>query len=93
MLFLHVLCFQKVLETIAPVLMGSWPPYTAYYNSTKFPYSLKGIFGPKRDEMKGELRKLRNEELLDLYSSPSIIRIIKSMGGPCSTNGGKEEHL
>jgi hypothetical protein len=39
---------------------------------------LRRIFGPKRDEMTGEWRKLRNEELWDLYSSPSIIRIIKS---------------
>jgi hypothetical protein len=39
---------------------------------------LKGIFGPKRDEVKGGWRKLVNEELHDLYSSPSIIRIIKS---------------
>jgi hypothetical protein len=36
------------------------------------------IFGPKRDEVTGELRKLHNEELRDLYSSPSIIRIIKA---------------
>jgi hypothetical protein len=36
------------------------------------------IFGPKRDEVTGEWRKLHNEELRDLYSSPSIIRIIKS---------------
>jgi hypothetical protein len=36
------------------------------------------IFGPKRDEVMGERRKLHNEELHDLYSSPSIIRIIKS---------------
>jgi hypothetical protein len=35
-------------------------------------------FGPKRDEMAGEWRKLHNEELHDLYSSPSIIRMIKS---------------
>jgi hypothetical protein len=34
--------------------------------------------GPKRDELTGEWRKLHNEELCDLYSSPSIIRIIKS---------------
>jgi hypothetical protein len=36
------------------------------------------IFGPKRDEVTGEWRKLHNEELRDLYSLPSIIRIIKS---------------
>jgi hypothetical protein len=36
------------------------------------------IFGPKRDEVTGEWRKFHNEELRDLYSSPSIIRIIKS---------------
>jgi hypothetical protein len=35
------------------------------------------IFGPKRDEVTGELRKLNNEELHELYSSSSIIRIIK----------------
>jgi hypothetical protein len=39
---------------------------------------LRRIFGQKRDEVTGEWRKLHNEELRDLYSSPSIIRIIKS---------------
>jgi hypothetical protein len=39
---------------------------------------LRRIFGPKRDEVTGEWRKLHNEELRDLYSTPSIIRIIKS---------------
>jgi hypothetical protein len=39
---------------------------------------LRRIFGPKRDEMTGEWRKLHIEELRDLYSSSSIIRIIKS---------------
>jgi hypothetical protein len=39
---------------------------------------LKRIFGPKRDGVTGEWRKLHNEELHNLYSSPSIIRIIKS---------------
>jgi hypothetical protein len=39
---------------------------------------LRGIFGPKRDEVTGEWRKLHNEELRDLYSSPSITIIIKS---------------
>jgi hypothetical protein len=39
---------------------------------------LRRIFGPKRDEVTGEWRKLHNEKLRDLYSSPSIIRIIES---------------
>jgi hypothetical protein len=39
---------------------------------------LRRIFGPKRNEVTGEWRKLYNKEFHDLYSSPSIIRIIKS---------------
>jgi hypothetical protein len=39
---------------------------------------LRSIFGPKRDEVTEGWRKLYNEELRDLYSSPSIIRIIKT---------------
>jgi hypothetical protein len=43
---------------------------------------LRRIFGPKRDEVTGEWRKLHNEELHE-----------DGMGGPCSTNGGEEERL
>jgi hypothetical protein len=55
------------------------------------PYlQLRRIFGPKRDEVTGEWRKLHNE---DLYSSPSIIRIIKSRrmrwAGHVARMGGK----
>jgi len=39
---------------------------------------LRRIFWPKRDEVTGEWSKLDNEELNDLYSSPNIIRVIKS---------------
>jgi hypothetical protein len=56
---------------------------------------LRRIFGPKRDEVTGGWRKLHNEELRDLYSSLSIIRIIKSRRMrwvvACSPNGGKEK--
>jgi hypothetical protein len=39
---------------------------------------LKGIYGPKRNEITGGWRKLRNEKLHNLYSSPNIIRMMKS---------------
>jgi hypothetical protein len=39
---------------------------------------LRRIFGPKRDGVTGEWRRLHNEELNDLYSTPNIIRVIKS---------------
>jgi hypothetical protein len=39
---------------------------------------LRRVFGPKRDEVTGGWRKLHNEELHNLYSSPSVIRMIKS---------------
>jgi hypothetical protein len=51
---------------------------------------LKRIFGPKRDGVMGGWRKLHNEELHNLYSSASVMRIIKSrkkVGGTCGTNG------
>jgi hypothetical protein len=55
------------------------------------------IFEQKRDEVTGGRRKLHNEELRNLYSSPSIIRIIKSRGmrwaGHVAQMGGKEKFI
>jgi len=53
---------------------------------------LRRIFGPRRDEVTGDWRKLHNEELIDLYSSPKMFRVIiekNEMGEACSTYGGK----
>ena len=58
---------------------------------------LRRIFGPKRDEVTVEWRKLHNEELNDLYSSPNICsgeQIEKNeIGGACSTYGRDERHI
>ena len=58
---------------------------------------LWGIFGPKRDEVTGEWRKLRIEELNGLYCSPSIVRVIKSRrmrwAGHVARMGIREEYI
>jgi hypothetical protein len=56
---------------------------------------LRRIFGPKRDDVTGEWRKLHNEELHNLYSSPDIIRQVKSRrlrwAGHVARMGGKRK--
>ena len=55
---------------------------------------LRRIFGPKRTEVRGEWRKLHNEELNDLYSPTDIVATDKikknEMGGACNAYGGGE---
>jgi len=45
---------------------------------------LRRVFGPKRDEVTGEWRKLYNDELRNLYSLPSIVRVVKSRRMRCA---------
>ena len=45
---------------------------------------LRRVFGPKRDEVTGEWRKLNNEELSDMYSLPNIVRVVKSRRMGCA---------
>jgi hypothetical protein len=54
---------------------------------------LRRVFGPKRDVVTGEWRKLHNEELRNLYALPSIVRVVKiesEMGGACGAYGRGE---
>jgi hypothetical protein len=51
---------------------------------------LRRLFGPKRDDVTGEWRKLHNEELSDLYSLPKIVRVVKSRRMRwCACGGGE----
>ena len=56
-------------------------------------WALRRIFGPKRDEVTGEWRKLHNEELNDPYCSPNILGVLKARrmrsAGECSMHGGE----
>jgi hypothetical protein len=52
---------------------------------------LRGIFDPKEDKVRGEWRKLHNEELNDLYCSPSIVRVIKYRRMRWTGNVGRME--
>ena len=62
------------------------PKHVESYSESKFQklvlfvgfiIRMRKIFGPRRDEVTGEWRRLHNEELNDLYSSPNIVRVIK----------------
>jgi hypothetical protein len=58
---------------------------------------LRRVFGPKRDEATGEFRQLHNQDRYNLYSSPNVIRQIKSkeneVSGECGTHGGLEKSV
>jgi hypothetical protein len=83
MTFLHVYVYYVYKTIILPVVLYGCETWSltlreehrlgVFENRV-----LRRIFGPKRDEVTGEWRKLHNEELHDLFSSANIIRIIKA---------------
>ena len=64
-------------ERYSTSLRGLCSLETVFYTISKH-IILTRVFGPKRDEVTGEWRKLHNEELSDLYSLPNILRVVKS---------------
>ena len=78
-----MLCFNMIYRTIIlPVVLYGCETWSLILREERrlwvFENRVLGrIFGPKRDEVTEEWRKLHNEELNDLYCSPSIIRVIK----------------
>jgi len=60
------------------VLIAIFPSQFAFAFIVYIHAVLRRIFGPRRDEVTGEWRRLHNEELNDLYSSPNVVRVIKS---------------
>ena len=68
------MCARKLAFFKYPLLNGGvWPLLRVLVKGV-----LRTIFGPRRDEVTGKWRKLHNEELNDLCSSPNIIRVFKS---------------
>ena len=74
--------FIKVNTIILPVVLYGCETWSLTLREERklrvFENMVLRIFGPRRDEVTGEWRRLDNEELNDLYSSPNIVRVIKS---------------
>jgi hypothetical protein len=69
----NILCFSDSFPSL------TYGGFTVYRRLRLFENRvLRRIFGPKRDEVTGGWRKLHNEELHGLYTSPSIVRVIKA---------------
>jgi hypothetical protein len=67
------------INIILPVLLYACETWSLTLREERsYKSVLKKIFGPRREEVRGEWRKLHNEELNDLYSSQNIVWVIKS---------------
>jgi hypothetical protein len=88
---------DSCVRVILPVVLYGCETWSLKQRLTIFENRLlRRIFGPKRDEATGEWRRLHNEELNDLYSSPNITRVIKQRrgrwAGHVARMGEKEVH-
>jgi hypothetical protein len=75
--------FKKYKNIIFPVVLCGCKTWSLTFREERRlrvfeNRELRRIFGPKRDEVTEEWRKLHNEDLHDLYTSPNIVRVIKS---------------
>ena len=87
MMMINTLCRTRQIKIyrtiILPVVSYGWETWSlTLWEERKLRVFenmvLSIIFGPRRDEVTGEWRRLHNEELNDLYSSPNIVQVIKS---------------
>jgi len=69
----------KLYKTkILPVVLYGCETWSLTLREERRLRVLRRVFGPKREEVTGEWKKLHNEELSDLYSLPNIVRVVKS---------------
>ena len=75
----HKRLFQDTAAVLGDEFISVHAPKAAVIRCCRFENMvLRRIFGPRKDEVTGEWRRLHNEELNDLYSSPNIVQVIKS---------------
>ena len=77
------MCVQLYKTIILPVVLYGWETWSLALREERRlrvfeNMVLRRVFGPNRDEVTGEWRKLYNEKLRDLHSLPNIVRVVKS---------------
>ena len=76
---LKIKIYRTIILPVVPYGCESWSPKLREERRLRMfeKRVLRRVFGPKRDEVTGEWRKLYNEEIRDLYSLPNIVRVEK----------------
>jgi hypothetical protein len=91
----RVYIYRYIYKTIIlPVVLYGWETWSLILTKERrlrvFENRvLRRVFGPKRDEVTGEWRKLHSKKLSDLYSLPSIVRVVKSRRIRWAGHGGR----